>query len=142
MKAMTLSAATLMLLGTLTLGMAEDMTTEMTVDQQITAIKNAPAQERVRLMNQFKRRLATMNEAEREAAITQLRTQTQTQTRTESDDAEGEKMQTRTMTRERSRLNEMQQNQQMNQMQQQMNQQQMKQQGTSGNNPTPNGMGH
>ena len=141
MKAMTLSAATLMLLGTLTLGMAEDITTEMTVDQQITAIKNAPAQERVRLMNQFKVRLATMNEAEREAAITQLRTQTQTQTRTESDDAEGEKMQTRTMTRERSRLNEMQQTQQMQQMQQ-MNQQQIKQQGTSGNNPTPNGMGH
>ena len=136
MKAMTLSAATLMLLGTLTLGMAEDVTTEMTVDQQITAIKNAPAQERVRLMNQFKLRLATMNEAEREAAITQLRTQTQT--RTETGDAEGEKMQTRTMTQERSRLNEM---QQMQQMQQQMNKQQMRQQGTGGNSPTPNNMG-
>ena len=136
MKAMTLSAATLMLLGTLPLGMAEDVTTEMTVDQQITAIKNAPAQERVRLMNQFKLRLATMNEAEREAAITQLRTQTQT--RTETGDAEGEKMQTRTMTQERSRLNEM---QQMQQMQQQMNKQQMRQQGTGGNSPTPNNMG-
>ena len=141
MKTMTLSAATLMLLGTLTLGMAEDMTTELTVDQQITAIKNAPAQERVKLMNQFKVRLSTMNEEQREAAITQLRTQTQTQTRTESGNGEGDQIQTRTMTQERSRLNEMQQTQQMNQMQQ-MNQQQMKQQGTSGNNQIPNGRGH
>jgi small-conductance mechanosensitive channel len=141
MKAMTLSAATLMLLGTLTLGMAEDIATGMTVDEQITAIKNAPAQERVRLMNQFKVRLATMNEAEREAAITQLRTQTQTQTRTESGNADGEQIQTRTMTQERSRLNEMQQTQQMQQMQK-MNQQQIRQQGTSGNNPAPNGRGH
>ena len=141
MKAMTLSAATLMLLGTLTLGMAEDVTTELTVDQQITAIKNAPAEERVRLMNQFKVRLSTMNEEQREAAITQLRTQTQTQTRTESGNGEGDQIQTRTMTQERSRLNEMQQTQQMNQMQQ-MNQQQMQQQGASGNSPTPKGMGH
>ncbi len=141
MKTMTLSAATLMLLGTLTLGMAEDTTTGMTVDEQITAIKNAPAQERVRLMNQFKVRLATMNEAEREAAITQLRAQTQTQTRAGSGDAEGEQMKTRTMTQERSRLNEMQQTQQMQQMQQ-MNQQQIGQQGMFETKPTPNGMGH
>ncbi|WP_345976013.1 hypothetical protein [Sulfurimonas sp. HSL3-7] len=141
MKAITLSAATLMLFGTLTLAMAADVTTEMTVDEQITAIKNAPAQERVRLMNQFKVRLATMNEAEREAAITQLRTQTQTQTRTATGDADGEQIQTRTMTQERSRLNEMQQTQQMQQMQQ-MNQQQIRQKGSLETNPTPKSMGH
>lgn len=125
MKAITLSAAALMLLGTLTLGMAEDVATDITVDDQITAIQEAPAQERVRLMNQFKTRLATMNEADREAAITQLRTQTQAQTQAREKDgtAEGEQLQTRTQTQTRSRVNEMQQTQDMQQMQQ-MNQRQ------------------
>jgi len=93
MKAITLSATTLMLLGTLTLGMAEDIT----VDQQITAIQEAPAAERVQLMNQFKERLATMNAGEREAAITQLRTQTQTKAQARLNDgvAEGEQLQSR-----------------------------------------------
>lgn len=105
MKAITLSA-TLMLLGSLTLGMAD-----ATIDEQITAIKNAPAQERVQLMNQFKERLATMNASEREAAIKQLRTQVQT--RQQSDDNEGEQLKTRTQTQERSRVNQMQQAEQM-----------------------------
>ena len=124
MKVITLSAVALMLLGTLTLGMAD----EVSVDEQITAIQEAPAQERVQLMNQFKERLATMNADEREAAITQLRTQTQTQTRTQDGTAEGEQIQTRTMTKERSRVNEMQQTQQQQMQQQQMQQQQRMQQ--------------
>ncbi len=121
MKAITLSTTALMLLGTLTFSMAE----EISVDEQITAIQEAPAQERVRLMNQFKTRLATMNEADREAAITQLRTQTQTQARLQEGTGEGEQVHTRTMTQERSRINEMQQTQQ---MQQQMQQQQLRNQ--------------
>ncbi len=108
MKAITLSA-TLMLLGSLTLGMAD-----VTVDEQITAIKNAPAQERVQLMNQFKERLATMNASEREAAIKQLRTQIQT--RQQSGDNEGDQLQMRTQTQERSRVNQMQQTEQMQRM--------------------------
>ncbi len=166
MKAITLSATTLILLGTLTLGIAD----EISVDAQITAIQEAPAQERVQLMNQFKTRLTTMNESEREAAITQLRTQIQTQTQARLNEgaAEGEQLQTqthkrlnegeadteaaiektRTMTQERSRVNEMQQTQQMQQVQQtqQMQQaQQMQQQvqdqigqHVGGTVPTPN----
>ncbi len=119
MKAITVSAAALMLLGTLTAGMADDIS----VDDQITTIKEAPAQERVKLMNQFKLRLATMNETEREAAITQLRTQIQTRERLNEQDAnaKAEQAKTRTMTQERSRLHEMQESQQMQQLQQ-MNQ--------------------
>ncbi len=126
MKIVTLSATALMLLGTLTLGMADDIS----VDEQITAIQEAPAGERVQMMNQFKQRLATMNEADREAAITQLRTQTQTRTqaRVESGEATGEQLQTRTQTQTRSRVNEMQQTQQMEHGQQQMQQQQQQMQ--------------
>ncbi|MCJ7765019.1 MAG: hypothetical protein MUP09_03680 [Thiovulaceae bacterium] len=108
MKAITLSAA-LMLLGSLTLGMAD-----ATIDEQITAIKNAPAQERVQLMNQFKERLATMNASEREAAIKQMRIQIQA--RQQSGENEGEQLQMRTQTQERSRVNQMQQTEQMPRM--------------------------
>ena len=150
MKTITLSATALMLLGTLTLGMAN----EISVDEQITAIQEAPAQERVQLMNQFKTRLATMNESEREAAITQLRTQTKTQTqaRLQEKTAEGEvnaeaaMTKTRTMTQERSRVNEMQQTQQMQQgqqMQQQMQgQTQQIGQQIGDTMPVPSGLGH
>lgn len=146
MKAITLSATALMLLGTLTLGMAEDVVTDVTVDEQITAIQEAPAQERVRMMNQFKERLATMNETEREAAITQLRTQTQTQARVKEGTGEGEQLQTRTQTQERSRVNQMQQTedmvraQEMNQMQQ-MNQIQSQVKQHLDVTPTPSAIG-
>jgi hypothetical protein len=108
MKAITLSAA-LILLGSLTLAMAD-----ATIDEQITAIKNAPAQERVQLMNRFKERLAAMNASEREEAIKQLRAQVQT--RQQSDDNEGDQLQERTQTQERSRINQMQQTEQMQRM--------------------------
>ncbi len=118
MKSVTLSAAAIMLLGSLTLGMAED-TTEVTVDEQITEILEAPAQQRVQLMNQFKIRLAAMNEEDREEAIAQLRTQTQTQAHTYEGEDEGEKLQTRTQ--DRLRVNQLEQTEQM-QRSQEMNQ--------------------
>ena len=43
------------------------------IDQQINRIKNAPPQERVQLMNQFKLQLATMNQNQRADAIKGLR---------------------------------------------------------------------
>ncbi len=76
MKKVTLALA---LLGTLTLGFAEQGTS---IDAQIEAIKAAPAQERVQLMNAFKTKLATMNEADRNEAISKLQTKAQTQTQT------------------------------------------------------------
>jgi len=57
-------------------------TSTLSVDAQIEAIQNAPAAERVELMNNFKERIASMNEADRSAAIEQLQATLQpTQTR-------------------------------------------------------------
>jgi len=131
----TLSVA---LLGALTLGMAEDTatvetTTSVSVDTQIAEIQAAPAQERVRLMNQFKQRLAAMNEEQRAEAIAQLQekmqTRTQTQTRagdaaTKPEDATQAMTQTRTRTQEMIQDKQMQANEQMTQMQN-MNQMQV-----------------
>lgn len=77
---------TLALLGGLTFSFAEDAAT---IDDQITEIQNAPAQERVRLMNQFKLRVANMNGEDRQAAITQLQQRMRTNT-SESVNAEQE----------------------------------------------------
>ncbi len=49
------------------------------IDAQLQAIHNAPASKRVEMMNQFKQRLAQMNEQERSEAIAQMRTQMQKQ---------------------------------------------------------------
>lgn len=72
---------TLASLGILTFSVADDIS----IDAEIEAIKNAPLQERVRLMNQFKQKLSQLNQEERSEAIEklQIKTQTQTQTRTE-----------------------------------------------------------
>ncbi|QOY54424.1 hypothetical protein HUE87_11180 [Candidatus Sulfurimonas marisnigri] len=102
MKTLTLGA-TLMLLGTFTLGMSA------TIDEQISAIETATTtQERVRLVNEFKTTLSTMSAQERAVAIDQLRSTMQT---------DGEQVQTRTQTRERSRLNQMDETQLMQQNQ-------------------------
>lgn len=69
----------LAILGSLTAVFADTIT-----DTQIEAIKNAPAKERVQLMNQFKMRLRSMNEADREAAITALQTRTMEQKQTKT----------------------------------------------------------
>jgi len=96
MKALQLTAA-LMLLGSLTLGMAD-----VTVDEQITAIQNATTdEERVELVNEFKETLSTLSDEERTAAIDELRTTMQ---------ADGEALQTQTQaqmqTQQRSRINQ------------------------------------
>lgn len=97
---------TLALLGALTMGLAED-----SIDTQIEAIQTAPAQERVRLMNEFKKHLATMNSEERTQAIEKLQTKTRTQMQV--------KTQTRTRTQEMQMQNsaEMTRSQNMNQNQ-------------------------
>lgn len=98
-----------MLLGSLTLGMAE-----VSVDAQIGAMKGASAQERVRLMNEFKTTLSTLSQEEREAAIEKLRSSMAT---------DGEQPKVRERVRERARINQMdetrerQENQRMNQNQ-------------------------
>jgi hypothetical protein len=70
----TLSVA---LLGALTLGMADDTAqtdnnTNNSIDAKIEKIQNAPAQERVKLMNEFKQQLAKMNQEDRMEAISQM----------------------------------------------------------------------
>ena len=100
---------TLMLLGTLTLGVAD-----VSVDEQIAAISNATPEERVALVNDFKETLATMNDDERAAAIAQMRS---------TMSSSGEQMQTQTQTRQRSRIGQMEQSEGMQHMQQ-MNQKQ------------------
>jgi uncharacterized membrane protein YccC len=66
----------MMLLGALTLGVAEDA-----IDTQISEINAAPVSERVELMNQFKQKLSTLSADERAEAISKLQTRTQTQVR-------------------------------------------------------------
>ena len=76
----TLSVA---LLGALTLSMADETTTSNTnnsIDTQITKIQNAPAKQRVELMNEFKQQLSTMNKEDRMAAISQMQEKMQTHT--------------------------------------------------------------
>ncbi|OIP54974.1 MAG: hypothetical protein AUK54_05000 [Helicobacteraceae bacterium CG2_30_36_10] len=108
MKTLKLSAA-LLLLGTLTLGVAA------TTDEQIAAIQTAETPEqRVALVNEFKATLSTLSAQDRATAIDQLRSTMQ---------AEGAQAQTQTRAQERSRIGQMteegnmQRNQNMNQNQ-------------------------
>ena len=119
-------ALSLALIGTLSLGMAEETTasaettttteTTVSVDTEIAEIQAAPAQERVKLMNQFKQKLANMNEADRAAAIEQLQTSMQA-TRAQGDGSMGSMTQTRTRTQAHAQEMQMQTNEQMIQMQ-------------------------
>ncbi|WP_373035180.1 hypothetical protein [Sulfurimonas sp.] len=107
MKTLNLTA-TLMLLGTLTLGMAA------TVDEQIAAIEAAATpEERVTLVNEFKQTISALSAQERAEAITRLRANM---------NKDGEQLQTQTQTRERtrerSRINQMEQTQEMQRTQQ------------------------
>lgn len=103
------SSAALMLLGTLTLGMAA------TTDEQILAIQTATStQERVALMNEFKARLAELSTEERATAIEGLRSTMK---------GNGEKTQAQVRVRERVRVNQMQADENM-QRNQNMNQHQ------------------
>jgi len=103
--------ATLMLFGSLTLGMAE-----ATIDEQISAIQSATPEERVTLVNEFKETLSALSTEERTEAITQLRS-------TMSEDGEALQTQTQTKMRIRSRENQAEQTEDM-QMSQQMQQKQ------------------
>lgn len=57
----------------LTLSFAMDVA----IDEQIEKIRNAPAQERVKLMNQFKMRLHAMNKEERSQALGRMQAKMQ-----------------------------------------------------------------
>ncbi len=63
----------LALVGTLTLGLAADAT----IDAQIERIQNAPAKERVKLMNEFKQHLMTMNKEQRQEAVAAMQAEMQ-----------------------------------------------------------------
>ncbi len=65
--------AILALVGTLTLGLAADAT----IDAQIERIQNAPAKERVKLMNEFKQHLMTMNQEQRQEAVAKMQAEMQ-----------------------------------------------------------------
>ena len=52
-------------------------TSPSSIDMQITAINQAAPEERVKLMNEFKEQLASMNADERSAAISEMRSQMQ-----------------------------------------------------------------
>ncbi|MDY0117426.1 MAG: hypothetical protein RBR59_07620 [Sulfurimonadaceae bacterium] len=123
MKTLKLSA-TLMLLGALSVGMAQ------TIDEQITAIQNASPEERVTLVNEFKTTLSTLSSEERAEAIAQLRASMPTDTT---------RTQTQTKTKERSRLNQMEQTESMkreqNMNQNQVPNQSMRQGTQSGDTP-------
>ena len=59
---------------------AEDAT--LSIDAQIEAIKKAPPQKRVEMMNALKQRLATMNQEQRMKAIQQMRQKMQNKSHT------------------------------------------------------------
>lgn len=96
----------LALVGTLTLGLAVDAT----IDAQIEKIQNAPAQEKVKLMNEFKQQLMTMNQEQRQEAVaamqaemqaaremTKTQTQERKQVRVDQAEATGEMVRTQQM---------------------------------------------
>lgn len=60
--------ATLILLGGLTLGIADE-----SIDKQIEELKTATTQERVELMNEFKKTLSALSNEDKMAAIDKLR---------------------------------------------------------------------
>ena len=64
---------TLILLGTLTLGLAADAT----IDAQIKKIQNASATEKVELMNALKMQLTTMSKEQRQEAIATMQAKLQ-----------------------------------------------------------------
>jgi len=66
-------ATALVLVGMLTLGLAADAT----IDAQIEEIQNAPLKERVKLTNQLKLRLSTMNQEDRSEAIAKMQAKMQ-----------------------------------------------------------------
>lgn len=115
-----------LILGTLLAGTLSHLGAEETIDEQISTIQNAPAQQRVELMNRFKQKMASMNEEERIKATNRLRQQLQV--KDQSATGIGSQVQTRMQQQNMQQqsmnpmqpMNQMQQ-QRMNQMQQQNN---------------------
>ena len=87
--------------------------------RRLKKIQNAPAQERVRLMNEFKMKLAKMNQEERMEALSKLKEQIQMKTM----NSKGDGAQGKGSGKEQFQQKQMQESQQ-NQQMQQMNQQQ------------------
>ncbi|WP_304545720.1 hypothetical protein [Sulfurimonas microaerophilic] len=110
---------TLALLGGLTLSFAEDVVVDdtTTIDEQITEIQTAPEQERVRLMNQFKLRIANMNQEQREEALSQLQQRMRTNSEEQTDAQQEMQMQ---QAQEMLKIQNMNQNRIGNQYRQQM----------------------
>lgn len=102
---------TMMLLGTLTLGMSQS-----NIDEQIEAIKNASsAKERVELMNRFKTTVTNLSQQQRQEAINQLRSSIQsTNSQTQASTRDAEKAQAQ----QRSRMEQMKNTQLLEQTQQ------------------------
>ncbi len=90
---MTNLAISLLLLGTLTLCMAE----EFSVKEQIEAIQNTPQEKKVKLMNQLKEHMATMSPEERQQVMQELHIQM----RSAQGDEHAQDEQAREMTHER-----------------------------------------
>ena len=67
MKALAKSFFVLMTLGNLVVTIAD-----LSIDQKIENIKNAPPEQRVKMMNQFKLQMAKMNQQDRANAINTL----------------------------------------------------------------------
>lgn len=84
---------------------------QISVDQQIAAMQQATPQERVKLMNQFKQHLATMNTQERAKSISELREKMQAHSN-HTADTHGTQMHTN------AQRNQMQQNEKMQRMEQ------------------------
>lgn len=97
-------ATTAMLLGALTLGVADEM-----IDTQISEINAASSSEKVQLMNQFKLKLSTLSAEERAEAITKLQAQTREKVRVNQTEQTGNM----------KRVEQMEQKQMMNQSMQQ-----------------------
>ncbi len=88
------------------------------IDKEIKKIKEAPAQERVELMNAFKLKLAQMNQQERTEALEKLRAQIRVQTNKQTD-TEGKELTKRLQERnEVMQMDEVKQMEQVQKMQQ------------------------
>ncbi len=116
--------ATIVMVGTLTLATAAEVTqpSQVDVDAQIAAIQQADPQERVELMNSFKEQLMQLNEEQRGEAIAKMRSEMQHHQNEQGGKHSGEAMQHQT--KEQMQEMQMHANEQTHGMQH-MNQQQM-----------------
>ena len=87
----------------------------ISIDQQIAAMQKATPQERVKLMNQFKQQLATMNAQERAQSITQLQKQMKAQNNQNNQHLQGEQMQSEAQHQQMQQSEQMQRMEQMQQ---------------------------